>query len=490
MKVIIGIVKPTSGEIMRTGSFYYIPQSDLPFFQNNMTLLNYFIESYEEWWKITGIMEKQFGFGKVNINQKLKTLSGGELIKLHLAIALLKNPDCLFLDEPTNHLDIPSIQQLISFLNTYKGAFIIVSHDPFFLDQVTNTTWEIENKTVHKFGGNYSDYKIQKKAQIEAQGRQYHNVKKELNKVKKTMQLEKLRAAKSKRTGREMKHDRGMSTFEKGFFKNKASITAGKNKRKLENIKEETEVQMNSLKAHRQKKAYLELGTISIAIGRTLVRGQRINLGLEDGRYLIEDADISISYGDRIVITGKNGVGKTMFIKSLLGNNTGSKLEGELYLPPDIKIAYLSQKYEIVDPNFSLIENMQKVNPDLTYEQIRKQLGNLLFYKEDDIKKKALILSGGETARLAFAMITAASIDLLVLDEPTNNLDIATIESVIDALKKFNGAIVVISHNIDFLSQIGINTALIINNKKLRKLRTTPANKKDFYKELISEFES
>ena len=160
---------------------------------------------------------------------------------------------------------------------------------------------------------------------------------------------------------------------------------------------------------------------------------------------------------------------------------------GDVYLAPNSRIVYLSQKYEIVDPELTLVENLHKINPDSDYEKTRRILANFLFLNEEEIKKKAKVLSGGEIARLAFAMITSTPVDLLVLDEPTNNLDIETIDAVVEALKDFKGAIIVISHNIDFLSKIGIEQAYVISNKHLKKLGTVPKDKTAFFLELSKE---
>ena len=147
---------------------------------------------------------------------------------------------------------------------------------------------------------------------------------------------------------------------------------------------------------------------------------------------------------------------------------------------------YVDQKYQIIDPNLTLIENVEKYNPKLTNEEVRRQLGRFLFYKEEDARKKAGVLSGGEAARLVFAMVTAGSVDLLVLDEPTNNLDIETLDIIADALKDFSGALLVISHNIHFLEHNGIDTALIIDNKKLKGMHSSPAEPEAFYNEMVS----
>lgn len=490
MKIMAGLVQPTSGEVIRSGQSYYVPQLDLPLFKSDMSILEYLSSIHDEWWDITDLLERKFGIHDINIEQTLATLSGGELIKLHLAIALTLNPEVLFLDEPTNHLDLPSIEMLIEFLYEYEGSFVVVSHDPFFLDQVTNTTWEIEDKKANRFGGNYSDYREQKAAILEGRARQHEAAKKELDKTKKAIQREQERAGKSRRTGKALKGDRSMSAVEKGFFKNKASATAGRNKAKLDESAEDAKEKIQATKATHRRKAHVALETESGSRGRTLARTNKFKVELQDGRTLVENAEMTISYGDRIVLTGRNGAGKTMFVKALLGESASLKAEGESYLAPDSKVVYLSQKYEIVDPDLSLVENMQKTNRDLSYEQIRKLLGNFLFFNQEDINKKASVLSGGEVARLAFAMITAGPVDLLVLDEPTNNLDIDTVDSIVNALEDFPGAIITISHNIDFLSRIGVEQAYVINDRKLKRLGTIPENEEEFYDELMSELES
>lgn len=491
VKTLAGFQEPTSGDVVRKGSSYYVPQLDLPMFRSDMQLMDYLSEQHNEWWEITEILENNFGFGEVNLQQTLNTLSGGELMKLHLAIASAKHPHVLYLDEPTNHLDIVSIQELIGFLQGYKGAVVVISHDPFFLDQVTTSIWEIENKKVNRFGGNYTDYREQKTAQLESLSRQHDAAKKELEKVRRSIQREQQRAAKSTRTGKQMKHDRSMSAVEKGFFKNRASESAGKHKGLLDQAKADAQQKIDQTRATKTKKAHLDLDTDRSATGQTIVRGSALELKIDDEKELIKDGEISVSHGDRVVLTGRNGSGKTLLLKTLTGQNAREdvELDGEVYVADNSNIVYLSQKYEIVDPELTLEENIKKVNPSLPYEIIRKQLGNFLFFHEEDIRKRAGVLSGGETARLAMAMITAAPVDLLVLDEPTNNLDLDTVDSIVDALEDFKGGIVVISHNMDFLSRMGVDKAYVISNKKLKRLYAHPDEPDQFFEELMSELE-
>ena len=230
MKVMGGIAKPSKGEVFSSCSTYYVPQLNLPLFKSNISISDYLSKATDEWWNITSILETKFDIHDLDIQQSLSTLSGGELMKLHLAVAFALNPDVLFLDEPTNHLDLSSVDTLIQFLKGYKGSYVIISHDPFFLDQVVDTIWEIEGKKINKFGGNYSEYREQKAALLAGKERQHEAAQKELRVIKRSVQLENKRAARSKQVGKDIKFDRSMPAIQKGFFANKASLSAAKTK--------------------------------------------------------------------------------------------------------------------------------------------------------------------------------------------------------------------------------------------------------------------
>lgn len=488
MKVLARIIPPTSGKVLGSASSYYVPQMDLPLFSSETKLFDYLSASLDEWWEITNILESRFGT-TIDVDRELRTLSGGELVKLHLAIAIALRPAVLFLDEPTNHLDLPSLEILSEFLLRYEGAVVVVSHDPFFLDRITNTIWEIDDKQVKKYGGSYSDYRTQKALILEGQMRQHDEAKKQLKKTKTAIQKEQKRAAASLKTGRRLKHDRSLSALEKGYFAEQASGSAGTKKKQLDADMELHANKVEATKAKKRGKAAIELGSDTESHGRTLLRIHNFSALLPDGRQLVAGAELDISYGDRISLAGVNGVGKTILIRMLL-DTSHLPAVGDHYLADGLSKVYLSQKYEIVDPRLSLLENMRKANSHLSPELLRRQLGNFMFYTDEVVNKLAGVLSGGEVARLAFAMITAAPIDLLVLDEPTNNLDIETIDSIVNALDNFKGAVIVISHNVDFLSQLGIDRAYVINHQRLKELRTNPDNEQEYYAELMSELEA
>lgn len=210
---------------------------------------------------------------------------------------------------------------------------------------------------------------------------------------------------------------------------------------------------------------------------RNLIDIENANLWVSN-RLLIENIQLHISYGDRIAVAGANGSGKSSLAKAILGmDNRFSQTvehptltlpvseEGTRFilLAPTIKAVYLDQTYELVNRQQTILENMQFSNPNLSYQLLRQQLGHFLF-KYDEVNKPASVLSGGELARLAIAIISISEIDLLILDEPTNNLDIQTVDQMIEGINEYQGAIWVISHDLDFLRRINITQTLTLSN--------------------------
>lgn len=450
-------------EVQISGSYYYVPQLDLEILNQNSSLYMYISKYFDEWWKVLETFRIRFNGKELDPEQKLNTLSGGELTKINLSIAYLINADLLILDEPTNHLDKNSLDYLIKFLNEYKKSFIVVSHDVYFLDNVVNTIWAIEDQTINIYGGNYTYYKEQQRLKTEGQLRQYEAKKKDLDKINKAIHKENQRASRSIGMNEKYKHDRSMPAIVRGGYKNTATLHAGQIKDRLEVQQSRIQEETNKLKPKVIKKAYLDISSNS---GKhTLINLTNTELKLNNSK-LLSIPNFVVTAKDRVLIEGNNGSGKTSLVKALL-KFSDYKLEGEIYISNALKTAYISQKYEIVDTSLSLVENVSSINKELPYQEIRKYLGNFLFLTEDDVNKKAKVLSGGEVARLAFTMVTTGNIDLLILDEPTNNLDINTIEAITNALIDFKGAIILISHNQTFINDIGINKKYLIKEKVL-----------------------
>jgi len=276
-----------------------------------------------------------------------------------------------------------------------------------------------------------------------------------------------------------------MSKIEKGYFKNKASASAG---RKEEELKENIEQASEKIEANSEKKK--RLARISITEGEN-VRGKRL-FGIQGGalsienKRLVEGINFLIKYGERLSLAGENGSGKTMLIKAILEKaGSSTELTGlDLFRSPDFSGLYISQRYDQIDREKTLLENMYLANPGIDMQVARRALGNLLFSEKYVVEKLAKTLSGGETARLAFAMASVAPVDILILDEPTNNLDVETIGIITDALKQFTGAILVVSHDIDFLRQIGIEKSFLIKDQKFTEMKTKPSDD-GYYAELL-----
>lgn len=463
LKIFNETIKPNSGVLEKTGTTEYVSQIDLNMYRREIFLYKYIEDSYEEWWEVLYEYERLFGKTIVE-NRVVGTLSGGELVKVNIAMALAKKPDILLLDEPTNHLDLKSIKELVVLLNDIDIPFIVISHNVDFLNKVVKTIWEIDNKNLLVHGGNYNFYSEQKRLTQEAKLRKYEQNMKELKKIERVKMQENIRAQRSKKVGMDIgkKHDRRTDRFATGFFKNSSEKSGAQKKAKLEHKEEELTDRMKRFKIVRRKNIYLDLQSeqksgliISITDAKLLLPNKSL---------LINDINLNIYHQDRIAILGDNGSGKTTFVKQLsFGDHP--LLQGKVKHGAEYKILYVDQKYDLVKPELAITENIQLVNPSINYENIRRVLGNMGFSSDFDTNKTAKDLSGGETARLAFAMATNSNVDILVLDEPTNNLDIESISVIVEALSNYRGTLIVISHDLNFLTSINIEKYLEIRNK-------------------------
>lgn len=484
LKILAGGLEPTKGSINITERTYYLPQLEFSFFERKETVSSFLKDQEIEWPLVRASLAKLFKATSITENREIRTLSGGELAKLLIAISYTANPDLLLLDEPTNHLDIGGLEVLKKFLLKFNGAFIVVSHDPLFFDHVTNTTWEIEDEALSVFGGNYSYYLQEKERAEEGRKRSLEAAKKEVKSMRKAIEAREKRSARAVRAGRKAKLEPSYDKMAVNSMRDMSEAGTGRLKKQQDKEMKKRKERVQDLTKLRGKTTHLDLSVFGDTSRRTLISTKDTSLEI-DGEKLLSDINIRIKFGDRIAITGQNGSGKSLLVKSLIGEESCMSKE-DVRRAEALQAIYFDQKYNIVDPEKSLIDNIVSINPHLGREEIYRQLGQFQFVHEIDIKKRAGLLSGGETARLALAMVTAQPIDLLILDEPTNNLDIETLDIIADALEKFPGALIVISHNIDFLSKLNIKDALNISNKKIKKMKNLPADEEEFYEELLS----
>ncbi|WOD39947.1 ribosomal protection-like ABC-F family protein [Nodosilinea sp. E11] len=474
IKILAGHLQPTLGTVSRYGSLAYVPQaSTLGPTEPTETILDTLSAASEDWWFIDECLRTQF---ETHLDLSLPTasLSGGELTKLLLAIALAPAPDILLLDEPTNHLDLLALDHLRLCLERFQGAVVLVSHKPHFLDQVASTTWELTPQGLNEYGGNYTHYREQKQACQRAAERSHEVARKALKRAQATAQAEQKRAAQSQRGGKQKAESSGMGKMAQHYFANRASGTAGTAAKRNQAAVEQAVRQVAQTKVRTTKATTIHLAETS--------QKRRTLLEIRDGHLrvgesvLVRELQLQVVVGDRMAIAGANGSGKSSLVKAIFATVETESIRldaADLRLADPLEVVYLDQTYELIDRHDSVLGNMQATNPALPYQHLRQQLGHFLFF-DQAVDKPASALSGGELARLALAMISIANLDLLILDEPTNNLDIETVETMIGAINDYRGALWVISHDLDFLSQIEIDRAFQLKHQTLQLMNALP----------------
>lgn len=354
------------------------------------------------------------GFQREDFDKLTDTFSGGWRMRIELAKLLLQKNDILLLDEPTNHLDIESIIWLENFLKNYTGAVMLVSHDKMFLDNVTNRTIEISLGKIYDFKKPYSQYLKLRGEIIEKQIQAQKNQERE---IKQTQQLiDKFRAK-----------------------ANKASMAQSLIK-KLDKV-ERIEVDVEDTAVMKVR------FPLSIQPGKIIVEAENLSKSYGDN-HVLEDVDLLIERGSRIAFVGQNGQGKSTLAKMLVGD---IPFEGKLKLGHNVQVGYFAQNQsEELDGEKTVLQIMEDAANDSNRIKIRDMLGAFLF-GGDDVDKKAKVLSGGERNRLALCKLLLSPINTLIMDEPTNHLDIASKNVLKDALNKFEGTLILVSHDRDFL---------------------------------------
>lgn len=367
--------------------------------------------------EIVGVL-KGLGFTEDEFSKKVDTLSGGQKTRVALGKLLLSNPDIILLDEPTNHLDMDSIAWLENYLLNYKGAVFIVSHDRYFLDKVVTKVVEIDHGNVRMFQGNYSAY-AQKKAQIrDAEYKAWLNQQQEI------------------------KHQEEVIAKLKSFNREKSIRRAESREKMLDKI----EVLDKPVEDTMEMKLTL---TPRIISGNDVLTVTDLSKSFPQ-QQLFSHIDFSIQRGERVAIIGANGTGKTTILKILNGLIPAD--EGTVELGSKVLIGYYDQEHHVLNMDKTIFEEISDDYPYLTNTEIRNVLAAFLF-TGDDVFKPIHTLSGGERGRVSLAKLMLSEANFLILDEPTNHLDIVSKEILEQALNRYTGTVLYVSHDRYFINQ-------------------------------------
>lgn len=468
LKLAAGILQPSAGQIVGSARIGYLPQ--LPDFELDQTVLE-FLSQEDDWVRIDAL-HSQSWHQTLELEQKLSSLSGGQLTKLNLARILVSQPQVLLLDEPTNHLDRESLNKLANILTGSKiQAWIMVSHDSNYLDRVCNQIWELSSSGIQVFGGNYSFYQEQKRIQAEAKAKHLEAASQNLDRVKKVHE-EFQRKSSMISDGQKSAMQKGIAASESGYFRESAENKAGTKKLMIDKRLDLAASEVAQFKSEFRR-------PIHFLVPARLTKSKIIEitnatLRLPGGTEIITNFDLSLSGGQRVSLTGSNGSGKSALVKAIIEHlvTKGNvyKLEFQkFFTPAELNIAYLDQNYSLVNPELSLLENLDKAAPKIETEKKILQLSYFGF-KIEQVYQKTGNFSGGQIAKLALAMLTLQPIDLLILDEITNNLDIATQEVITRVLANYIGSMIVISHNQSFLNSLQLEGEWRIEEQKLTTL--------------------
>jgi ATP-binding cassette subfamily F protein 3 len=359
---------------------------------------------------------QKFGFSSEDKSKKISQFSGGQRTKIAFLRLLLSKPDILLLDEPTNHLDITTIEWLENYLKNYPKAVCIVSHDRMFLDKIVNKVYEIEYATITAYTGNYASFEKQKRMNYEKQLSDYEYQQAEIKRLQAIADRFRYKPTKAKMALSKLRKIEQMT------------IVKQPNKYDLKTFHSNFNIEVQSgnmvLSAH-----YLEIGYDKI----------------------LSKISLELYKGQKLAIIGENGTGKSTFLKTLIGDIP--KLGGNFEFGYHVNYEYFDQQMSFTNPNQTVFDEYYNTFPNLTTTQARTDLGTFLF-SGDDVFKEINVLSGGEKVRLQLCKILKKGPNLLILDEPTNHMDIVGKESLENILKEYSGTLILVSHDRYFVNKI------------------------------------
>lgn len=360
------------------------------------------------------------GFDDAQMAQPIGVLSGGQKAKLQLAKMLLSGANLLLLDEPTNHLDIASVEWLEDFLRAYHGAFLVISHDRYFLDRITQRTFEMENGHLTTYKGNYTSFLAQKEETRLAMQRKYDNTKREITRLE------------------------GVVAQQRQWNREKNIRTAESKLKVIERLESTLEKPEDSPEALRFDFSIRQRG------GNDVLITDELGLAFGEKR-LFSNVNLHIRRGERVFLIGPNGCGKTSFFKTILG--IYQPTEGEIRFGAGIDVGYYDQIQANLNLDKTVIDEIWDAYPRMTQTEVRNALAVFLF-RGEDVFKPVSALSGGERARVLLLRLMLSQDNFLLLDEPTNHLDITSCEALEDALQSYEGTLFIVSHDRYLINKI------------------------------------
>jgi ATPase subunit of ABC transporter with duplicated ATPase domains len=484
LKIIASKLHPSNGQVRCSSEPYYIPQL---FGQYNHLTIAQALQIEDKLTALKEILEGNVSENNLNVlnddwtieercnnalkywlltdldlSQKIESLSGGQKTKVFLAGISIHQPELVLLDEPSNHLDVAARQLLYDFITSTSSALIVVSHDRKLLN-LLNTVFELNKQGINVYGGNYDFYAEQKQIEQNALNQDLHNKEKALRKAKEKERETLERQQKLDARGKKKQEKAGVARIMINTLRNNAENSTSKIKgmhaEKIDGISQELQELRSALPEIDKMKFGFD--NSSLHKGKILFDAKNINYGYDNELLWKQILNIQITSGERIALKGSNGSGKTTLIKLILG-----KLEpkvGTLYRAESTSV-YIDQDYSLIDNQLKVYEQAQLFNTTALQEhEIKMRLNRFLFTKED-WDKPCKVLSGGEKMRLMLCCLTISnqSPDNIILDEPTNNLDIQNIEILTAAINEFKGTLIVISHDEYFLEQINIERTILL----------------------------
>lgn len=433
LNILYGIAKPDEGTIKRTC---------------NIAMINQFGES-------DGKSDKQL-LSKMNLTNS-SCLSGGERTRLAIASAFSKNTSLILADEPTTNLDLDGIETVQKMFSEYKGAIVLVSHDRKLIDNICNTIWELENGKLRCFCGNYSGWLEQKQKEYDFAIFEYEQYRSE----KKRLEIAKIQTHQEAKSM--LKTPKRMGISEARLHRNTAQTSQS-------HVESRVKAMQSRLDKIEVKERPIDLPEIKMDLGVktkviSKIAAQINNLTVKYNNHIVlNSSSFKLPTGKCTVMLGANGTGKTTLIEHLINFDECTTISN------GVKIGYFSQNHEILDQNKTVLENVRSSSEMAEYD-VRSILANL-YLKSDDINKRANLLSGGERAKVVFAQLLASDANLLILDEPTNHIDIYTTEALEKLLKKWKGTMLIVTHDRQLTEKIA-DRLLFVENSTVKTFEGT-----------------